>query len=94
MISKANLLSATFTKTLAFIQTKVADGILTSDEATEFIEKLQSHMKFRSQKKEIVVKGVTEEDLADIQNYLVAYLSDGEDDREPIPLSLEMDRSK
>ena len=91
---KPNLLNATFTETLAFIQGKVADGILTSDEATEFIEKLQSHMKFRSQKKKIVVKGATEEDLADIQIYLVACLSDGEDDREPSRLSLEMDRSK
>ena len=95
MNSKTNLLNVALAKTLTFIQGKVADGILTSDETTEIIEELQSHMKIPSQKKKIVVKEATEEDLADIQDYLVTYLSDGEDDGEPCHLSLEeMDISK
>ena len=56
MNSKTNLLNATLAKSLTFIQGKVADGILTSDETTEIIEELQSHMKIPSQKKKIVVK--------------------------------------
>ena len=83
MNSKTNLLNATFAKTLAFIQSKLADGNLTSDETTEIIEELQGLMKFPSQKKKIVVKEATGEEIADIQDYLVAYLSDGQDDGEP-----------
>ena len=94
MNSKTNSLNATLAKTLTFIQGKVADGIFTSDETTAIIAKLQSHMKIPSQKKKIV-KEATEEDLADIQDYLVTYLLDGEDDGKPCRLSLEeMDTSK
>ena len=60
MNSKTNLLNATLAKTLAFIQGKVADDILTSDETTEIIEEEQSHMKFPSQKKKNVVREATE----------------------------------
>ena len=51
MNSKTNLLNATLAKILTFIQGKVAEGILTSDETTEIIEELQSRMKIPSQKK-------------------------------------------
>ena len=80
---------------MAFIQGKVADGILTSDETAEIIEELQSHMKRASQRKKIVVKEETEEDLANVQGYLVEYLSDGEDEEEPSLVTLEeMDFTK
>ena len=95
MNSKTNLLNATLARTLTFIQGKVVDVILTSDEATEIIEELQSHMKIPSQKKKIVVKEATKEDLADIQDNLVTFLSDREDDGERCQSSLaEKDISK
>ena len=56
MNSKTNMLNATPAKTWGFIQGKVADGILTSDETTEIIEELQSHMKIPFQKKKLSSK--------------------------------------
>ena len=52
-------------------------------------------MKRPSPKKKIGVKEATEEDLANVQDYLVEYLSNGEDEGKPTFVTLEeMDFTK